>query len=141
MYKRQVLTLDVPAGSATFRPTVQDMPTLLNEGVSTLVVQTAKGSTTLNLSLLVEGQKGTDRVVLRLSLIHICSLFIIDGAHQCLDAGHDDIGVGAGTPCDGVIAVSYTHQMCIRDSILAVDTAGKTAGVALLQDDRLRYEV
>ena len=31
-------------------------------------------------------------------------LFIIDGAHQCLDAGHDDIGVGAGTPCDGVIA-------------------------------------
>ena len=39
--------------------------TLLNEGVSTLVVQTEKGSTTLNLSLLVEGQKGTDRVVLR----------------------------------------------------------------------------
>ena len=38
---------------------------LLNEGVSTLVVQTEKGSTTLNLSLLVEGQKGTDRVVLR----------------------------------------------------------------------------
>ena len=35
------------------------------EGVSTLVVQTEKGSTTLNLSLLVEGQKGTDRVVLR----------------------------------------------------------------------------
>ena len=33
--------------------------------VSTLVVQTEKGSTTLNLSLLVEGQKGTDRVVLR----------------------------------------------------------------------------
>ena len=25
-------------------------------------------------------------------------------------------------------------------NILAVDTAGKTAGVALLQDDRLRYE-
>ena len=32
------------------------------------------------------------------------SLFIIDRAHQCLDAGHDDIGVGAGTPGDGVIA-------------------------------------
>ena len=28
-------------------------------------------------------------------------------------------------------------EMCIRDS---VDTAGKTAGVALLQDDRLLYE-
>ena len=63
--KDSVLTLDVPAGCATFRTTVQDMQTLLNEGVSTLVVQTEKGSTTLNLSLLVEGQKGTDRVVLR----------------------------------------------------------------------------
>ena len=63
--KDGVLTLDVPAGSATFRTTVQDMQTLLNEGVSTLVIQTEKGSTTLNLSLLVEGQKGTDRVVLR----------------------------------------------------------------------------
>ena len=63
--KDGVLTLNVPAGSATFRTTVQDMQTLLNEGVSTLVVQTEKGSTTLNLSLLVEGQKGTDRVVLR----------------------------------------------------------------------------
>ena len=63
--KDSVLTLDVPAGCATFRTTVADMQTLLNEGVSTLVVQTEKGSTTLNLSLLVEGQKGTDRVVLR----------------------------------------------------------------------------
>lgn len=63
--KDSVLTLDVPAGSATFRTTVQDMQTLLNEGVSTLVVQTEKGSTTLNLSLLVEGRKGTNRVVLR----------------------------------------------------------------------------
>ena len=63
--KDSVLTLDVPAGSATFRTTVADMQTLLNKGVSTLVFQTEKGSTTLNLSLLVEGQKGTDRVVLR----------------------------------------------------------------------------
>ena len=31
-------------------------------------------------------------------------LLIIDRAHQCLDTGHDDIGVGAGTPGDGVIA-------------------------------------
>ena len=65
LFGKEVLTLDVPAVSATFRTTVQDMQTLLNEGVSTLVVQTEKGSTTLNLSLLVEGQKGTDRVVLR----------------------------------------------------------------------------
>ena len=37
------------------------------------------------------------------------SLFIIDGAHQCLDAGHDDIGVGtvtwgAGTDTDIIVA-------------------------------------
>ena len=63
--KDGVLTLDVPAGCATFRTTVADMQNLLNKGVSTLVVQTEKGTTTLNLSLLVEGQKGTDRVVLR----------------------------------------------------------------------------
>ena len=63
--KDSVLTLDVPAGCATFRTTVADMQTLLNKGVSTLVFQTEKGTTTLNLSLLVEGQKGTDRVVLR----------------------------------------------------------------------------
>ena len=63
--KDRVLTLDVPAGSATFRTTVQDMQTLLDQGVSTLVFQTEKGSVTLNLSLLVEGQKDTDRVVLR----------------------------------------------------------------------------
>ena len=63
--KDGVLTLDVPAGCATFRTTVADMQNLLNKGVSTLVFQTEKGTTTLNLSLLVEGQKGTDRVVLR----------------------------------------------------------------------------
>ena len=63
--KDSVLTLDVPAGCATFRTTVADMQTLLNKGVSTLVFQTEKGTTTLNLSLLVEGQKSTDRVVLR----------------------------------------------------------------------------
>ena len=63
--KDGVLTLDVPAGCASFRTTVADMQTLLNKGVSTLVFQTEKGTTTLNLSLLVEGQKGTDRVVLR----------------------------------------------------------------------------
>ena len=63
--KDSVLTLDVPAGSATFRTTVQDMQTLLNEGVSTLVVQTEKGSTTLNLSLLCEGQSDKTKITLR----------------------------------------------------------------------------
>ena len=62
--KDSVLTLDVPAGCATFRTTVQDMQTLLNEGVSTLVFQTEKGTTTLNLSLLCEGQSDPDTLSL-----------------------------------------------------------------------------
>lgn len=61
----RVLTLSVPEDVATFRTTVQDMQTLLNQGVSTLVLTTNKTSTTLNLTLLCEGQKSTDRVVLR----------------------------------------------------------------------------
>ena len=61
----RVLTLSAPEDVATFRTTVQDMQTLLNQGVSTLVLTTNKTSTTLNLTLLCEGQKSTDRVVLR----------------------------------------------------------------------------
>ena len=61
----RVLTLDVPDCAATFRTTIQDMKTLMNQGVSTLVLTTEKGSTTLNLSLLWEGQTDTQRVVLR----------------------------------------------------------------------------
>ena len=51
--------------AATFRTTIQDMKTLMDQGVSTLVLTTEKGSTTLNLSLLCEGQTDTQRVVLR----------------------------------------------------------------------------
>ena len=61
----RVLTLDGPDCAATFRTTIQDMKTLMNQGVSTLVLTTEKGSTTLNLSLLCEGQTDTQRVVLR----------------------------------------------------------------------------
>ena len=61
----RVLTLDVPDCAATFRTTIQDMKTLMEQGVSTLVFTTEKGSTTLNLSLLCEGQTDTQRVVLR----------------------------------------------------------------------------
>ena len=60
-----VLTLDAPDDNATFRTTIQDMKTLMDQGVSTLVLTTEKGSTTLNLSLLCEGQSDTQRVVLR----------------------------------------------------------------------------
>lgn len=61
----RILTLDVPDCAATFRATIQDMKTLMEQGVSTLVLTTEKGSTTLNLSLLCEGQTDTQRVVLR----------------------------------------------------------------------------
>ena len=61
----RVLTLDVPDCAATFRTTIQDMKALMEQGVSTLVLTTEKGSTTLNLSLLCEGQTDTQRVVLR----------------------------------------------------------------------------
>ena len=61
----RVLTLDAPDDNATFRTTIQDMKTLMEQGVSTLVLTTEKGFTTLNLSLLCEGQTDTQRVVLR----------------------------------------------------------------------------
>lgn len=61
----RILTLDVPDCAATFRTTIQDMKTLMDQGVSTLVLTTEKGSTTLNLSLLCDGQTDTQRVVLR----------------------------------------------------------------------------
>lgn len=63
--KDRVLTLDVPEDVATFRATIQDLQTLLNQGVSTLVLQTNKTSTTLNLTLLCEGQSADTNVVLR----------------------------------------------------------------------------
>ena len=60
-----VLTLDFPEDVATFRTTILDMQTLLNNGVSTVVLQTNKTSTTLNLTLLCDGYSANDKVVLR----------------------------------------------------------------------------
>ena len=60
-----VLTLDFPEDVATFRTTILDMQTLMNNGVSTVVLQTNKISTTLNLTLLCEGYSANDKVVLR----------------------------------------------------------------------------
>lgn len=61
----RVLTLDAPDDNATFRTTILDMQTLMNQGVSTLVLKTGKTSTTLNLTLLCEGQKSGTKVTLR----------------------------------------------------------------------------
>ena len=51
--------------AATFRTTILDMQTLMNQGVSTLVLKTDKTSTTLNLTLLCQDQKPGTRVTLR----------------------------------------------------------------------------
>ena len=61
----RVLTLDAPDDNATFRTTILDMQTLMNQGVSTLVLKTGKTSTTLNLTLLCQNQKPGTRVTLR----------------------------------------------------------------------------
>ena len=61
----QVLTLDAPDDNATFQATILDMQALLDQGVSTLVFKTGKTSTTLNLTLLCEGQKSGTKVTLR----------------------------------------------------------------------------
>ena len=60
-----VLTLDFPENVATFRATILDLQTLMNDGVSTVVLQTNKTSTTLNLTLLCDGYSANDKVVLR----------------------------------------------------------------------------
>ena len=60
-----VLTLDFPEDVATFRTTILDLQTLMNNGVSTVVLQTNKTSTTLNLTLLCDGYSANDKVVLR----------------------------------------------------------------------------
>lgn len=60
-----VLTLDFPENVATFRATILDLQTLMNNGVSTVVLQTNKTSTTLNLTLLCDGYSANDKVVLR----------------------------------------------------------------------------
>ena len=61
----RMLTLDAPDDNATFRTTILDMQTLMNQGVSTLVLKTDKTSTTLNLTLLCQDQKSGTKVTLR----------------------------------------------------------------------------
>ena len=58
------LTLDVPASVATFRCTMEDLTTMMNNGINTLVFKTEKTSTTLNLSLLTEGYDADAKVKL-----------------------------------------------------------------------------
>ena len=86
----RVLTLDAPDDNATFRTTILDMQTLMNQGVSTLVLKTGKTSTTLNLTLLCQGQKPGTRVTLR----HLGS-----SAHLTVGfRGRRDLLVGRSAP-------------------------------------------
>ena len=61
----RVMTLSVPEDIATFRATVGEMRKLMANGISTVVLQTNKNSTTLNLSLLCEGQSDKTKIALR----------------------------------------------------------------------------
>ena len=77
--KDQVLTLSVPEDVATFRATVGEMRKLMDNGVRTVVLTTNKASTTLNLSLLCEGQNDTTKVTLR----HISSSAVLHVGLRC----------------------------------------------------------
>ena len=59
------MTLSVPEDIATFRATVGEMRKLMANGINTVVLQTNKNSTTLNLSLLCEGQSDKTKIALR----------------------------------------------------------------------------
>ena len=63
--KDRVMTLSAPEDVATFRTTVGEMRKLMDNGVSTVVLMTNKATTTLNLTLLCEGQSDTTKVTLR----------------------------------------------------------------------------
>ena len=63
--KDRVLTLAAPEDVATFRSTAGELRKLMANGISTVVLQTNKTSTTLNLTLLCEGQKDSTKVTLR----------------------------------------------------------------------------
>ena len=63
--KDRVLTLSAPEDIATFRTTAGEMRKLMANGISTVVLTTNKTSTTLNLTLLCEGQSDKTKITLR----------------------------------------------------------------------------
>ena len=77
--KDRVLTLSAPEDVATFRTTVGEMRKLMDNGVSTVVLMTNKATTTLNLTLLCEGQSDTTKVTLR----HIGSSATLNVGLRC----------------------------------------------------------
>ena len=100
--KDQVLTLSVPEDVATFRATVGEMRKLMDNGVHTVVLTTNKASTTLNLSLLCEGQRDTTKVTLR----HISSSAVLHVGLRCrrdLLVGRDSNYGGYASPVENPI--------------------------------------
>ena len=100
--KDQVLTLSVPEDVATFRATVGEMRKLMDNGVRTVVLTTNKASTTLNLSLLCEGQSDTTKVTLR----HIGSSAVLHVGLRCrrdLLVGRDSNYGGYASPVENPI--------------------------------------
>lgn len=119
--KDQVLTLSVPEDVATFRATVGEMRKLMDNGVRTVVLATNKASTTLNLSLLCEGQRDTTKVTLR----HISSSAVLHVGLRCrrdLLVGRDSNYGGYASPVENPI---QGNVMMIDETGDAQTSAGR----------------
>lgn len=119
--KDQVLTLSVPEDVATFRATVGEMRKLMDNGVRTVVLMTNKASTTLNLSLLCEGQRDTTKVTLR----HISSSAVLHVGLRCrrdLLVGRDSNYGGYASPVEDPI---QGNVMMIDETGDAQTSAGR----------------
>lgn len=119
--KDQVLTLSVPEDVATFRATVGEMRKLMDNGVRTVVLTTNKASTTLNLSLLCEGQNDTTKVTLR----HLGSSAVLHVGLRCrrdLLVGRDSNYGGYASPVEDPI---QGNVMMIDETGDAQTSAGR----------------
>ena len=119
--KDQVLTLSVPEDVATFRATVGEMRKLMDNGVRTVVLMTNKASTTLNLSLLCEGQRDTTKVTLR----HLGSSAVLHVGLRCrrdLLVGRDSNYGGYASPVENPI---QGNVMMIDETGDAQTSAGR----------------
>ena len=115
---KQVL---VPEDVATFRATVGEMRKLMDNGVRTVVLTTNKASSTLNLSLLCEGQSDTTKVTLR----HISSSAVLHVGLRCrrdLLVGRDSNYGGYASPVENPI---QGNVMMIDETGDAQTSAGR----------------
>ena len=140
--KDQVLTLSVPEDVATFRATVGEMRKLMDNGVRTVVLTTNKASTTLNLSLLCEGQRDTTKVTLR----HISSSAVLHVGLRCrrdLLVGRDSNYGGYASPVENPIQgnvmmiaetgdarkLNFLHSASEPNCLTEADRSGKISSL------------